>query len=316
MDRSEAPGPKALSFLPLQEALLFYDVTEYFLMKWHKQGYIKIKRTEKNERLFEIDAGIPLRVKCTKRQKKLCKKKNCKICPERSFENHPKAEFWSETNEKTPRDLSRGSHDLVWFTCNNCPHEFQTELYNITASQWCPFCCNNSKKLCDDKDCDFCKKRSFLSEPKAIFWSETNEKNPREVLKGSSTGLYWFNCNNCPHEFQTELYNITAGQWCPFCCNNSKKLCDDKDCDFCKKRSFLSEPKAIFWSEQNKLKPRDFLKGSGELVWFNCRHGHEFQSRLSNIKAGHWCPACKNKTEQKLFEWLKNIYPSDDIITP
>ncbi len=77
-DRSEAPGPKALSFVPRKQAMLFYGVTKGTLNKWHKDGYIQIKRKKKGgKRLFEIDAGIPLRVKCTKKQKKLCKKEKC-----------------------------------------------------------------------------------------------------------------------------------------------------------------------------------------------------------------------------------------------
>ncbi len=162
MNQSSDPGQKALSFVSRKEAILFYGVTGPTLTKWHKNGYIKIKRKKKGgPGLYELDAGIPLRVKCTKKQHKLCKKEKCEICPERSFENHPKAEFWSEKNETTPRDLSRGCHDLVWFNCNICPHKFQSQLNNITAGSWCPHCCNGPKILCDDKDCDFCETNSF-----------------------------------------------------------------------------------------------------------------------------------------------------------
>ncbi len=310
------PGPLALSFVPLQEALLFYGVSVYFLMKWHKDGYIKIKRTKRNERLFELDAGIPSRIKCTKTQQNLCKKEKCVICSERSFENHPKAEFWSETNENKPRDLHRCSSKLVWFNCNICPHEFQSELHDITKKKggsWCPYCCNSPKKVCGDK-CEHCKANSFASHPKAEFWSEENEKTPRDFLK-SSAKEFWFNCNICPHEFKSKLSSITAGTWCPYCCKNSKKLCEN-ECDFCKKNSFASSPKAEFWSEKNEnIKPREVLKSSGEKYWFNCRLGHEFESTLNSITSnGTWCPGCNNKTEQTLFEWLKKNYPSDDII--
>ncbi len=156
-----------------------------------------------------------------------------------------------------------------------------------------------------------CPERSFENNPKSEFWSETNENiKPRDVFK-SSANEFWFNCNICPHEFQSTLNNITAGQWCPFCAKT--KLCAN-DCDFCKTNSFASEPKAIFWSEKNEKTPRDCFKSSTKFVWFNCTLGHEFESTLNNITAGNWCPGCNHKTEQKLYEWLKKIYPSDHII--
>ncbi len=312
---------QALSFVPLQEAIVFYGISKYFLMKWHKDGYIQIKRSKKNEISFEIDAGIPSRIKCTKKQKKLCKKENCDICSERSFENHPKAEFWSEknqtnqTNQKNPRDFLKSSSKWVWFNCNICPHEFQSTLNNITAGTWCPYCCNPPLKLCED-DCEHCEKNSFASQPKAEFWSERNNKSvqPRDVFKSSSKE-YWFNCNICFHEFETKLFHITNGHWCPHCCNPPQKVCDD-ECEHCEKNSFASQPKAIFWSEKNEnIKPRDVLKSSGEKYWFNCTLGHEFKSSLNSITTnGTWCPGCKNKTEQILYEWLTKNYPSDHII--
>ncbi len=213
------------SFVPIQEAMLFYDVTIATLTKWQNNGDIQIKRTKKGYRLFEIDAGIPLRVKCTKRQKKLCEKEKCEICPERSFENHPKAVFWSEKNEKKPRDICRGSDDLVWFNCNICRHEFQSQLSNITRKKkgsWCPFCAK--RKVCKDKTCNFCKANSFASHPKAEFWSEKNENiKPRDLLK-CSNDKFWFNCR-LGHEFKSQLNSITRkrGSWCPGCNNKTEQ---------------------------------------------------------------------------------------------
>ncbi len=152
-----------------------------------------------------------------------------------------------------------------------------------------------------------------MNHPKAEFWSEENEKTPRDFLK-SSNDKFWFNCNICPHEFESQLNSITAGTWCPFCAKT--KVCKDKTCDFCDKNSFASSPKSCFWSEKNEnIKPRDFLKSSNEKFWFNCSLGHEFESQLASITAnGTWCPGCNNKTEQKLFDWLTELYPSDHII--
>jgi len=37
---------------------------------------------------------------------------------------------------------------------------------------------------------------------------------------------------------------------------------------------------------------------------------HKFSSLISNVSKGAWCPMCKNKTEKKLHDALKQIYPT------
>ena len=28
---------------------------------------------------------------------------------------------------------------------------------------------------------------------------------------------YWFDCDTCHSEFESRLYNVLSGYWCPFC---------------------------------------------------------------------------------------------------
>jgi len=44
-------------------------------------------------------------------------------------------------------------------------------------------------------------------------WSDKNTLNPIEVFKGSDKKII-FNCNKCPHEFESVLNDET---WCKFC---------------------------------------------------------------------------------------------------
>lgn len=41
-------------------------------------------------------------------------------------------------------------------------------------------------------------------------------------------------------------------------------------------------------------------------MWYICNN--EFETSLNVIISNHWCPFCKNKTELKLFEWLKQRF--------
>lgn len=52
------------------------------------------------------------------------------------------------------------------------------------------------------------------------------------------------------------------------------------------------------------------FKSSNEKFWFTCENEHAFKSTLNNINNNNtWCPFCVNKTETKLYEWLKKFYP-------
>ena len=42
--------------------------------------------------------------------------------------------------------------------------------------------------------------KSFVTHEKAQYWSDKNELKPNEVSLNSNK-KFWFNCNNCNHEF-------------------------------------------------------------------------------------------------------------------
>ena len=146
---------------------------------------------------------------------------------------------------------------------------------------------------------------------------------PREVTKGTHK-KYWFQCDTCPHHFESSLSNITNsknGTWRPYCSIPTKKMCDDINCNHCIQRSFAGyEGKTIkgklkkdCWivEKNNRLTPRDIMKSAGKnKFWFQCDVcNHDFQSILINITCGgNWCPHCVNKTEQMFQCWFKDNY--------
>jgi hypothetical protein len=235
--------------------------------------------------------------------KKLCDD-DCKQCYEKSFASSDKVQYWSETNKLKPRQVFKSTDNKYIFYCG-CGHKFDSKLSSITNSNnWCSYCAN--KKLCEF-DCKQCYEKSFASSDKAQYWSETNKLEPIQVFKSTHV-KYIFDCG-CGHEFESTLGNITKDQWCPYCAN--KKLCEF-DCKQCFNKSFASSNKAQYWSYKNdkKPRPRQVFKSSAKKFIFNCNKcGHEFKSKLNNItNMNSWCPKCKNKTEGKIFDYLKLKY--------
>jgi DNA-directed RNA polymerase subunit RPC12/RpoP len=241
---------------------------------------------------------------CYKTQIGLCDSDDCQICFTRSFANHEKSQFWIyELNNTIPRQITYSSGKKFWFLCDKCPHKFQKRITHISEGSWCPYCVG--QKLCDSDDCQICFNKSFASHEKSQFWNyELNEIIPRQITY-SSGKKFWFSCNNCNHNFLKRLNNVSRGVWCPYC--NASKLCDD-DCQICFNKSFASHEKSQFWIyELNNTIPRQVTKHSDKKYWFNCNIcNNNFNCSTSNVSNGKWCPYCKNKTELKLFQWMKN----------
>lgn len=243
------------------------------------------------------------------KNKKLCDKEACVPCFNKSFASHKKAIYWSNTKngEVKPRDVFKNGDTKYYFDCPTCKHGFDSALFNIIAEKWCPYC--SHKQLCEKEECVSCFNNSFASHGKAMYWCETENGSvkPRDVFK-QSNDKYWFGCAICKHIFDFKLNDNT---WCPYC--DHSKLCEKTDCYFCFNNSFASHEKAIYWceTENGSAKPRHVFIQSNSKYWFNCdKCNDSFDCNLNNVFNGNWCPFCKNKTELKLYETLKSIYPS------
>jgi hypothetical protein len=96
-----------------------------------------------------------------------------------------------------------------------------------------------------------------------------------------SCGNYLFNCI-CVHEISIALNNINTGNWCSYCSNPPKLLCDKKECKLCYEKSFASHSKSKYWSDKNEITSRMIFKNSGNKYIFNCdKCNHRFYIRLS-----------------------------------
>ena len=152
----------------------------------------------------------------------LCQDEQCVFCNEKSFASHEKAIYWNYDMNKGVKagDVFKNSKTKYWFDCY-CGHTIEKTLNSISSGSWCPYCCNPSIKLCDDNECKKCFEKSFASHSKSKFWSEKNDKKPRELFKHGQT-KHIFNCSK-GHEFRMAL-SCVSGQntWCPTCVNKTE----------------------------------------------------------------------------------------------
>ncbi len=185
--------------------------------------------------------------------RKLCTD-DCLICYEKSFASSDRADCWSSKNDLSPRDVFKSSKEKRWFDCKECGHDFKTSLNHVTTNEsWCPFC--GLKELCKDNKCLLCYDRSFASHLRAQQWSSKNKIKPREVFK-SSHEEFWFDCEECGHDFEAILNNITNGRWCPRCKNKTEA----KLCKWLEENNYpyMHQPTFV-WAKKINFLPYDFL---------------------------------------------------------
>ena len=238
-----------------------------------------------------------------------CGVEECLFCFNKSFAKHEKSIFWSNKNIIKPYQVSLQCNEKFYFDCDNCNHTFVCRLSDVNRGNWCSYC--NGSKLCDNNDCNYCFNKSFASNPLSKYWSKKNLNTPRQV-NIQSNNKYWFTCSDCNHHFERPVYKINENKnhHCPYCIIPSKLLCNDNNCQTCFNRSFASHEKSKFWSDKNKITPRNVFKNSNSKYIFYCNVCNgEFENTLGHISGRNdWCPTCKNKTEQKINILLRVNY--------
>jgi len=238
--------------------------------------------------------------------KTMCLEEDCQKCYESTFASHDKAHCWLESNDKSPREVFKGSDYRADFKCDVCNHNFTTRVCSVALRDtWCPYC--TSIDFCD-KDCDFCNNKSFVNSPYAHMWDKSNPCEPRDVLLKCNDS-FKFICNVCDHKFTAVICKVTIakGTPCPYC--RIKKLCGKSDCTFCLNNSIKNFPRIRCWSKKNKKRPEQVRIIETTKYYFDCSDcGKEFNKSIAHIIAGSWCPYCTNKTELKLYNWLDEYF--------
>lgn len=267
---------------------------------------------------------------CSHYNKKLCKDTNCNFCYNNSLSSvldDLELEFDYELNNcfdtlgnmNYPRMITIKSGKEYLFKHLKCGHSFPKIVANITDKQTgCPYCCNPPQKLCMNKKCTNCFNKSFANfnnitlnrKYKVDCWDKIkNNNSPRDVFMHNDSSKQWFICDVCNHSFDSTLYNICCGCWCPKCVyKTEKKLYKWLKKKFPKYTILWGRKECTFeWCKNpngnGKFYPFDFC--IIELNLIIELDGEQHFSQVSN-----W--TCPNKTKEsdiyKMKQAIKNGY--------
>jgi hypothetical protein len=198
-------------------------------------------------------------------------------------ENSSLAKEWHPTKNGllTPLDVTHKSHKKVWWQCKN-DHEWQSIISNRTLGRGCPFCAGQRVT----------KETSLATlNPKlAKEWHPTkNEKlTPNDFTTGSSRKKIWWICAN-GHEWEAIVKSRSNGCGCPYC--SSQKVSKTNSL------AAINPLLAKEWhpTKNGQLSSHHLTSSSGKIVWWICKKGHEYRSKVDNKAKGRGCPYCSNK---------------------
>jgi DNA-directed RNA polymerase subunit RPC12/RpoP/very-short-patch-repair endonuclease len=259
-----------------------------------------------NIKLFSITKDVQCKY-CSNQS--LCEEEKCNICFIKSCASHEMSKAWSSLNYVTSRNIFLQSNKKIIFNCLICKHQYETtpnHYYNRDGS--CPYCSN--KYLCDKEDCNQCFNKSFASHPLAHCWSVKNDKNPRNLFKGSETNGI-FNCDICHSDFESKLYNVLTGYWCPYC----KKKTEALVLKFLKEQDSSYKTQLRFdwcrYSLTNNIMPYDFgCHNKKILIEID---GEQHFNQISNWDSPE---IVQNKDIEKIKYSIQNNYSIIHIYQP
>ncbi len=119
--------------------------------------------------------------------------------------------------------------------------------------------------------------------------SEKNGNLTPDTVSYGSHKKVWWRCKR-GHEWQSAPQaRSIKGHGCPYCAG--------KKVDATNSLSTLYPDIAVQWhpSRNDNLEPTMVTPGSHRKVWWQCEHGHEWQTIVKSRVAGTGCPVCANK---------------------
>ncbi len=118
---------------------------------------------------------------------------------------------WHQAKNGTqkPSEIMPGTHKKVWWKCEN-GHEWQAEVKSRATGVGCPYCANK-KIIKGFNDLE------TVNPEIAKEWHPTKNGTlkPSDVSPASGENVWWL-CKY-GHEWQTQIYNRSAGRGCPKC---------------------------------------------------------------------------------------------------
>ena len=188
------------------------------------------------------------------------------------------------------------NRDYYWL-CNH-GHSFTASPANRTKGTGCPYCKGKLPVIGINDFATICP--TVTTE-----WHPTkNEHHQPENFLANSHAEVWWMCNE-GHEWKQMIYERANGSKCPYC-NQRKAISGENDVGtlfptICKE-----------WHPHRNMEriPALFLPNSGEIVWWQCEQGHEWERSIHDRVNGSTCPYCDKKLPVIGESDIGTLYPN------
>ena len=132
--------------------------------------------------------------------------------PELAKEWHPQ-----NNGTLTPRDITAGHNQKVWWLCSKCGYAWEASPNNRKRGSGCP-CCSGRVPQSGVNDL------ATLHPELMVEWNYEKNSilNPHLLLSGSGKKAWW-KCARCGHEWEATIASRTKGHGCPKCFRQRKR---------------------------------------------------------------------------------------------
>ncbi|MBE6989279.1 MAG: hypothetical protein E7426_00845 [Ruminococcaceae bacterium] len=202
-----------------------------------------------------------------------------------------------DKNEISPREISSGSDEKVWWKCNTCGHEWQADIHSRTNGNGCPIC--GKVKQHENLHLSALKNNGSLLQNYPELCKEwdynSNTISPDAVVAGSKLRVWW-KCSVCGGKYMARVSNrALLHRGCPYCAG--KQVLQGFN-DLMTIRPDIAKE----WHPTKNLglKPEDIASGSSKRVWWKCSIcGNEWEASVYRRVSGRNCPLCGTKKSAK-----------------
>ena len=201
-------------------------------------------------------------------------------------------EEWDEEKNGllSPDAIACHSHKSFWWKCPR-GHHYQATTANRVKGNGCPYCAGKRPIL---GETDF---RTVHPELMPEWEFEKNGILQPEDIVANSHKKIWWHCKN-GHSWQAMAYLRHIGHGCPVC----SSLADHHPViagvtDLATIYPFIAEE----WDDERNgdLRPNGVLPHSARAVWWKCKRGHHWKSKIQNRLKGTGCPYCRGRTPMR-----------------
>ncbi len=156
-----------------------------------------------------------------------------------------------------------GSHARHRWRCKN-GHEWEATASSVIEGSWCPICASETRRNGIEFMRSFARSHGWncLSE----HCASNQERLQWSCLKG--------------HQWKSTYNYLSSHPYCPVCHKEERRFKN------------LEHYRKIARRHGGECLSDSFVSLPGKMRW-RCRDGHEWLATHSQIKAGHWCPECK-----------------------